>query len=1119
MTLRKKMKIKPVLFGSAIALFFVIFAGLVFLPAVLSSDMLKPRLLQQINRHLPGQLQVEQWRFKWFSGIEANGITYEDRQQNLLVKIAALRGYRGLIQLIANPRNLGGIEVVEPEIVFFLQDKHRKEPSDRVASSQASGPPVFSGVLKITDGSIRAATPDRVEKTVVRDLDLFLDISDIQKPIVYRVFLISGDRLGRFSGEGTMTLSANDPFNLSRIQSDARLKITNWELEDALSILASRGDFPSGKGRLDADLALQGSAAEDLDIKGNLSLDRLELQGGPLGADHPLIKGIGAQIDATITGDILTLKQLSFQSSLANGAARGTFAGQGQKQLQSSAEIDLAQVFSQLPHTLNLRRDTTLSEGKLKLSAGLKTINTVTAFDGNARVDSLKGVSSGKKIAWNQPIAVKARGQMRPEGIWLDALSLRSSFMNADGQGDLGHLQATLSADLASALRELKKFININEWDGSGQLFAKLQFKETSPDRDRGSLNLEIRHLALSRNGHVIFPQQDLKADLTTTLHQGKNLSASEFQQPNLTLQSPMVRGNFTAASFKFNSTGNLPAADNLSIDGSFNLQQISALLQNFNKLSKTTQMAGTAHIQTSGSLHEQTLVLNSTRIETRNFRYRNENKAIHEDRFILETKGNLNFKKKSAFFAPVEISASPGTLIVPELAVNDWSNFQKDTKTRAKANFDLAKLAEGYGDFIQLPENTRVRGKGQFDFELDFSSPQAQFLKVDADFAPFQLTSDTLPSISEDHVKLRADLKRSPDGKSLTIENIQLNSTPLSLSAAGDLEQTGQSQTLAASGNINFDLKMLSPYLQEIAGSPVTISGKGDNPFKLKIVAGTNRWADSLKQTDFSGAIRADAIDAFGVNISKTEVPIRVANASAVAKLDATANGGQLNLQPTIDLRKAPYVLSLPQNSQILKSVEITDAVADKLLSKIHPVFRGSVQAEGFVDLFMQHFNWPLDKQSRDKATFAGTLHLKGVRIKSTNLLTELLGLIGIHGNEMDFGDLDIDFVARNGRIETSPIRLEIDGYPIELNGSVGFDKSLDYTAKLPITPMLVGNKAYRYLEGATIDVPIGGSSSNPDIDKRAMQKATADMAQQVLQKSLEQGVQNIFEQLIKKK
>jgi hypothetical protein len=400
----------------------------------------------------------------------------------------------------------------------------------------------------------------------------------------------------------------------------------------------------------------------------------------------------------------------------------------------------------------------------------------------------------------------------------------------------------------------------------------------------------------------------------------------------------------------------------------------------------------------------------------------------------------------------------------------------------------------------------------------VDFSSPKAQFLKVAADLSPFQLISETLPPISEDHVKLKVDLKRSPDGKALTIENIQLNSTPLSLSAAGNLDQAGNTKTLAASGKINLDLKMLSPYLQKIAGPQITITGKGDNPFKLKMVSGGTRWTDALKQTDFTGAIRADSIDAFGLVISATEVPLRVANESAVAKLAAAANGGQLNLEPKIDLRKEPYMLSLPPESTILKDVEITDAMAERLMSKIHPVFQGAVQAEGHVDLYMQHFSWPLDKKDRDKAAFAGTLRLKGVRVNSTNLLSGLLTLVGIRGNEIDFGDLDIDFVARNGRIETSPIRIEIDGYPIELRGSVGFDKSLDYTAKLPITPKLVGDKAYRYLEGVTIDVPIRGNSSKPDFDESSMQKATASLAEQALQKSLEKGVQNIFEQIFKK-
>lgn len=1112
------MKTKSILLGTIIGVFFVIFAGLVFLPAVLSSDVLKPHILQAVNERLPGKLQVAQWRFKWFSGIEVKGITYDDQEKNLFVEVAELKGYRGLVQLIANARNLGGIEIIKPQVLFYISDKQPTEPSKEGRPSKTAGLPALTGILKITDGAVRTVNLKGDEKTVVKDLDLYLDVSDIQKPIAYRVLLTSGDSIGRFAGEGTLTLRADNPLDLNAIVSDAHLKITNWELEDTLAILASQGNYPHGKGRLNADVKLLGSSAEALNLEGNLSVGRLELWGGPLKTDHPRFKDVAMDVNATISQGSLSLKQLEFESSAAKGSARGSVSDQGRKQLNGTASINLVEVFSQLPQTLKLRRDTKLSEGTLLLSYDVESTDTVTAFDGSAKIDRLKGASSGKPISWNQPISLKASGEKRPDGIQLDNLSLRSAFLNADGQGDLTNMKGTLSADLAAALKELKKFVDIREWEASGKLFARVEIKETAPDVNAASLNLDIRKLALSRHGREILPKQDAKTDLTTTVQREARFSASQFQQPNLTVQSTLASGNFRADSFQLAESSNFPSARNLAVDAKFNLQQISDVLRNFNKLPTKTRLAGSAHLKTSGTLEAQKLTLNDTRIDARNFQYRAGEKSITEQRLSLQTQGKLNFATRSAGLAPINIDGSAGTITIPSLTVNDWSDFQKDMKTQAQAQLDLAKLFKAYGDFIELPEKTRVAGNGKFDLDLDFSSETAQFLKVRADLSPFQMTSETLPAIAEDQVKLTADLKRSVDGKMLTIENIQLNSTPLSVSAAGNLNQAGRQKKLDAAGSINLDLKMLSPYLEKIAGpQQITITGRGNNPFHLKMISGGQRWTDSLKQTDFTGAIRADSIDAFGLGISATEIPIQVANESALAKLVATANGGQLDLQPTLHLQKEPYMLTLPQDTHILKDVEITDAMAERLMSKIHPVFQGSVQADGRVDLYMQHFNWPLDDKFRDKTDFAGTLRLKGVRIKSTQMLSGILSLVGVHGNEMDFKDLDIDFVARNGRIETSPIELEIDGYPIALHGSVGFDKSLDYVAKLPITPKLVGDKAYGYLEGVTIDVPIRGHSSNPDIDKGTVQEASASLAEQALKKSLEKGVQNVLEKLLK--
>jgi len=97
----------------------------------------------------------------------------------------------------ADAGNLGGIEIAKPDVVFYLSHKQPSDSPEKTDPPQPAGFPAFSGILKITDGSIRTIKPDRSEQIVVKDLDLFLDISDIEKPIAYRVFLTSGDTVGR----------------------------------------------------------------------------------------------------------------------------------------------------------------------------------------------------------------------------------------------------------------------------------------------------------------------------------------------------------------------------------------------------------------------------------------------------------------------------------------------------------------------------------------------------------------------------------------------------------------------------------------------------------------------------------------------------------------------------------------------------------------------------------------------------------------------------------------------------------------------------------------------------------------------------------------------------------
>ena len=1114
-----------------------VFAGLLvvgliivaLLPGIMSSDRMKPFVLQKVNAQLPGQLQVEKWSVGWFGGIVGRGIAYDNRQDDLFVQVAELKIEKGLLGLILAGGNPGAVEIIDPTVIFYLAEKTAGQdsktaapttpsPETTPAEKQKAVIPAFYGKLILTGGTLMTATAEGNEKTRAKNIDLLLDAPGPQHPITYRFSAESGDGSGRASAEGILVLDADNPLNMQKFQSNSKLSINNWPVEDVFDIIAARAGFPSAKGRLNADVSLTGSSAESLHLIGQMAMAQLQLRDGPLGSDAPTVKDILIDLDAAGNNNSLSLKNLTFRSSLANGSATGRFDDQNQRRLAGQADVDLAEMFSQFPATLQLREGTKITKGKMALSANIETTRARTSFDGDARIDRLQGISAGKKISWNKPVTVNARGQMRPEGLQLDNLSLRSSFLKADGRGDMRNMRVDLSADLKAALAELRKFIQIKQWDGSGKLKLNLNLNAKTENLNHATLKLNIDDFVLSRNRRPILARQNIRMDLTTDIKVAEIAANSKLLQPVLNIQSSVIRGTVKAERVEGTASNRFPNAAGLNLDGNINLQQLSSMLQNLNILSADTRLGGQSAIKISADLKEGQLVLDNIRVDTQKFLYRQDKKIIKEDRIILTTRGSIDLNRKSMRLAPVDIDGQAGKIHIPELAITDWTHAQRNMKINGRADLDLNRLAQGYGDFMQLPEKTDISGNGQFDFDVDFSNPKKQYLKLQGNVAPFKLVSKTLPAVSEKKVTLNVDLTRSPDGRNVTINKVDLNSNALSLKATGTLNQVGKNKVLNAKGTMTPDLKLVSDYLKKSGQSQVAFSGKKATPFTIKLVSKGDRWEDPLKHLDFSGAVHVTAIEAYGLKLTPNDVPIRIAGAAAGAKLESPANGGQLNFQPTIDMRKEPYILSFNENIDLLKDVQVTQGLIDGLLAAIHPLFKDAVIPDGLLGLNMKHFNWPLSEKERNKATFAGTLQLNGIRLNSTPFMAGLLNMMGISERQLSLADQEIDFEAKNGRIALSPMTLDAEGYQLKMHGSIGFDKTLDFIARLPVTKKMVGKDAYRFLQGMTIKVPIRGTASKPRIDEAAFQEATGDLMQQALRKNLQNGVQDLLKNLFKK-
>jgi hypothetical protein len=174
-------------------------------------------------------------------------------RRDLLVQVAAFKTSGGLLDLILNRGKLGTVEITDPGMIFYLSDKPKPQETETPAPSPETKPaepekiaiPAFYGQFVITGGSLRTVTGDGSEKVVAQNLDVVLDASGPENPITYRFSVDSGDKSGRASGEGTLTLSPDDVMNVQEIRSNSKLQIKNWELEDVFAILASRKEILS----------------------------------------------------------------------------------------------------------------------------------------------------------------------------------------------------------------------------------------------------------------------------------------------------------------------------------------------------------------------------------------------------------------------------------------------------------------------------------------------------------------------------------------------------------------------------------------------------------------------------------------------------------------------------------------------------------------------------------------------------------------------------------------------------------------------------------------------------------------------------------------------------------
>jgi hypothetical protein len=222
------------------------------------------------------------------------------------------------------------------------------------------------------------------------------------------------------------------------------------------------------------------------------------------------------------------------------------------------------------------------------------------------------------------------------------------------------------------------------------------------------------------------------------------------------------------------------------------------------------------------------------------------------------------------------------------------------------------------------------------------------------------------------------------------------------------------------------------------------------------------------------------------------------------------------------LDLRGDPQLI-LPRGT-VLESVELTPEVCQGWLKYVAPLLADVARARGRFSLAVDGFQVPLSQPLAGRGS--GQLAIDQATLEPGPLGQQLVQLVNLVKQMADGNPLDsllkapaaatraatnddvwlqlpaqqIGFKLDQQQVIHEGMTLDIQGVQIKTRGAIGTDSAVNLVAEIPIQESwILKQPALAGLRGQSLQVPIGGSLSQPRLDGQAL----AQISRQLLQKA----------------
>ena len=1089
----------------------LVLVAVIALPWLAGTAPARLAIVKVVNNVLaPSTVEIKGLSLSWTGSSRLTGLTLKNRQGKTLIEARQAVIDRGLIALARNHRDLGTITVdgavVDIErradgsidlIDALIPPKTSALPAPSPKASIPMAP--IAVTLRVVRGALTLKSPELVEplKAEAFDMEVVLP-ADPKKSLSLKLRLAKppgGDASETLGIDGLYDLNAADNPDLK-----LAMKGTRWPLVVTSSGVTAKGKFDG--------IMMVTKASGNWSSSGDARLVDFDATGPSLSGDRLVFDTVGGAWHLEQTAGHWTINRLGLTSPVATLSASGSLSTKGTLATPDAhleAKIDLAALAKQAPHALHLREGLSLERGTAKIVA-------VAAMDESKKSQSLSLVANiselaatdtkaSKKITLQSPAVIDAKASREGDVVRLDNLEVKAAFLDLKGSGDLVHgVKLAGTVDLAGLENQLRDLIDFGgmELAGKGRMAGDLR-KTGETFVGRYAAELKGLHIAGLTTAPIV--RDTLRFDAAISGPADKAGLPVSWDNARVNLKSTQddvalaakVKDGVTAMS----TTASVPVT-----------------------LSGTD---GRADARVIGSWTPKADGLGSVALDELRMSLRPLDPKKGSGSVAIAAKGTIDLDSEAVALTPLALApgvTTPLTLAPEGLRLHGFSKIpMKDRSGNTQIHGDIAGLEKAMELWYGRPSSGLA---GSLNLILGVAAGENNALKIGL--------AVTTPDIS----RPRSDGKgRQPEGPAslamqatyatasdrLSFDVAQVVTRYAIVDFKGNLDEPAGKRIADLSGTLAPNWQTLSMLAAEMLEPKARLQG-GTRPFHVKGPLSGDSLAAMLKGLDAELGIDLTGLDAFGLTMGPAPLVLKCGGgAVTIDPIVTTLNNGKVALKPGLSVDEVNGIALLLAEGSNMDGVEINDEVSKRVLSYIAPVLNQATHVNGKIALDIRQAEVPLTGPENRHVNMTGKLEFQNVVFAPGPFATELLTLTGrppTAGVELK---QPVELSVANGRVVQKGLKISLSREAVlAMEGSVGFDETLDLRATIPLNASVPGLKTgLDQAGGATnVVIPIDGTVSHPRINKHALQVAIKEMSKNVLKRELSGQASELMDKIV---